>query len=176
MEKDDDEQRRQADEQIERELRQGRKFTAREAMARMAGPGAMKGASPVSPVQQAETEIGTWLRHHVTDPDGALKVVLHRQIKGSKGLLDSIDKPLAAVAAHCRHILTSDYLLKELVRQADVEWGRTMGERPFFDREDAPPNPDDPYTARSVAAALAEIVEQLSAASDQVGRPDRGEA
>ena len=42
---------------LEEEIRQGRKFSASEAVARMAGPGAMKGASPVSPVQQAETEI-----------------------------------------------------------------------------------------------------------------------
>jgi len=40
-----------ADNQLEQEIRQGRKFNSAEAIARLAGPGAMKGASPVSPVQ-----------------------------------------------------------------------------------------------------------------------------
>ena len=50
---------------LEEEVRRGRKFTAQEAMARLAGPSAMAGASPVSAVQQAETEIANWLRSHV---------------------------------------------------------------------------------------------------------------
>ena len=53
--------------EIEQEIREARKFSMEEAMARMAGPGAMSGASPVSEVQQAETEIGTWLRGHLAD-------------------------------------------------------------------------------------------------------------
>jgi hypothetical protein len=65
-------------------------------MARLAGPGAMKGASPVSRVQQAETEIGTWLMNSLPDSGGALKVVLGRHLKGSKLLLESLDQPLAA--------------------------------------------------------------------------------
>ena len=47
------------DSEVEREIREARKFTPQEALARMAGPGAMKGASPVSPSQQAENEVGT---------------------------------------------------------------------------------------------------------------------
>jgi hypothetical protein len=42
---DDDKRRSAADAELEREIRQGRKFTAREAMGRMLGPGAMKGVS-----------------------------------------------------------------------------------------------------------------------------------
>ena len=146
---------------IERELRQGRKFTPQEAMARMAGPGAMKGASPVSRVQQAEVEVGTWLRSHVADAAGVLPMLLHRQLKGSALLLDNLDQPLVAVAEHCRHILASDYLLKELVRDTDVEWGHRMDERPHFEREGAAPHPGDPYTAHSVREALDEVVKQL---------------
>jgi hypothetical protein len=162
MNDDRDDQRAEADEQVERELRQGRKFTAREAMARLAGPGAMKGASPISPVQQAETEIGTWLMTNLADAGGALRVVLHRQLKGSELLLDQLDRPLAALADYCRSVLASEYLLQELVREADVEWGRAMDERPRFERAGAPPDPDDPYTVESVRTALADIVRQLS--------------
>src|SRR6476469_612637 len=38
----------EADAELEREIRAERKFTLAEAIGRMAGPGAMKGVSPVS--------------------------------------------------------------------------------------------------------------------------------
>jgi len=75
-------------------------------------------------------------------------------------LLDNQDRPLAALAEHCRHVLASDELLKETVREADVEWGRTMDERPYFERESSP-HPDDPYTIQSVRGALAQALEKL---------------
>ena len=135
MSDDQDKQRSEADAELEREIRQGRKFPAREAMARMAGPGAMKGDSPVSRVQQAETEIGTWLRSNLADSAGALQALLHRQLKESALLLDNLDQPLVALADYCQRVLASDHHLKELVREADVEWGRRMDERPHFNRE-----------------------------------------
>ena len=129
----------------------------------MAGPGAMKGASPVSRSQQAENEVGTWLRGNLADPGGALQAVLHRQLKGSRLLLDNVDQPLTAVADCCRRILASGERIEALVQEADVEWGRAMDERPYFQRDGAEPHPDDPYTAESVRAALSEILARLDA-------------
>ena len=160
MNDDHDKQRSGADSELEKEIRQARRFSPQEALSRMAGPGAMKGASPVSPVQQAETEIGSWLRSHVTDPGGSLPVLLHRHLKGSEPLLNHLDQPLTAVAEYCQRVLDSDYLLRELVREADVEWGQRMDERPHFAREGSPEHPDDPYTTGSVRKALEEILEQ----------------
>jgi hypothetical protein len=51
--------------------------------------------------------------------------------------------------------------LEELVRDADIEWGRLMGERPYFEKEGAPRHPDDPYTVESVRNALSGLLEQL---------------
>jgi len=161
MNDDREDQRSETDSEIEREIRQGRKFTAKDAMASLAGPGAMKGASPVSPVQQAETEIGNWLGSNLQDASGSLKVVLHRQLKGSELLLESLDRPLNAVAAYFRRVLDAENLLMEIVREADVEWGRTMDERPYFDREGMPPNSDDPYTVASVRQAIADALQRL---------------
>ena len=149
---------------IERKLRQGRKFTPEEALARMAGPGAMKGASPVSPILQAETEVGNWLRDNLDDPTGALEVQLHRHIKGSSALLNSLDRPLEALAQYLRRIVESEATLHEVVREADVEWGRRMDERPHFERQGAAANPDDPYTVEGVRKLLAEALEKLPAA------------
>lgn len=152
----DDDQGAGAD--LEREIRQRRKFTPEEAIGRLAGSGAMKGASAVSRVQQAEIEVGTWLRNHIADPAGALSSVLNRQLKGSQLLLDNLDQPSTAVRAYCESVLGSNALLNEIVRQADVEWGRIMDERPHFDREGVPPDPEDAYTIESVRKALCQAL------------------
>src|SRR4051812_47322151 len=101
--------------QIESEIRNGRQFTPREALARLAGPGAMKGASPVSRQQQAEIEIGSWLGNNLSDVVGALKAVLQRHLKGSRQLLENVDRPLTALSRHCERIAAADNLLIELV-------------------------------------------------------------
>jgi hypothetical protein len=156
-------QRSEADAELEREIRKGRKFSLEAAIGRLAGPGAMKGESPVARLQQAEIEIASWLRTHLTDAGGALEIVLHRDVKGSELLLDNFDHPLVVLAAYCQQVLASDYLLKELVRNADVEWGRIMGERPYFENEGLPRHPNDPYTIESVRNTLLELLSQLSA-------------
>jgi len=149
------------DSDIEKEIRGRRKFTPQEAMARMAGPGAMKGASPVAQSQQAEIEIGTWLRGNIADPSGALSTVMHRHLKGSVSLLNNMEQPLTSLANYCRRVLASDHLIEELVREADVEWGRLMDERPHFVREGSPPHPSDPYTHESVREALRDVLMRL---------------
>jgi len=162
---DQDKARSEAFAELEKEVRRGRKFSAKEAMARLAGPGAMKGASPVSRQQQAEIALGNWIRANVADPAGALQAVLHRQVSGSEELLRNLDDPLAGLADLSQHLLASDYRLKELVREADVEWGERMGERPHFDRDGSPSDPADPYTVAWVREALRGIVADINDSS-----------
>jgi hypothetical protein len=159
-------QKSKADSKLEQEILQDRKFTLEEAIARLAGPGAMKGESPVARMQQAETEIQTWLRTHLIDASGALELVLHRRVKGSELLLNNFDQPLIVLAGYCQHILGSDYLLAEVARDADIEWGRIVGERPYLEREGAPHHPDDPYTVESVRNVLSELLDQLAAGDE----------
>jgi hypothetical protein len=163
MSDDKDTQRSEADAELEREIRKGRKFTLAEAVGRMAGPGAMKGVSPVTGMEQAAVEIENWLTQHLSAGNGELQVVLLRRVKGSELLLNNFEQPLVVLAAFCRRVLDSDYLMKELVREADVEWGRVQGERPHFETEGSPPDPDDPYTFESVRKTLAGLIEQLGA-------------
>jgi hypothetical protein len=158
---DDDCRKSRAEAQLEREIRQSRKPGVKDLMAHIAGPGALKGASPVSPVQQAETEIGTWLRQTLPDGSGALRVVLHRHLKGSALLLDNLDRPIVALADYFRKLLATDALLTELVGEADVEWARAMDERPYFERKGAAPHPDDPYTLENVRQSLRDALERL---------------
>jgi len=147
-----------SDTDLEREIRQGRKFTAEEAIGRMAGPGAMKGASVISRQQEAENAAGVWLAANVADSTGTLRAVLHRHLKTSRLLLDNLDDPSVAATAYLRQILASEQRLRETVREADAEWGRAMDERPHFDREGCPAHPDDPYTDESVRKALDEAL------------------
>jgi hypothetical protein len=157
----------EADAALEREIRAERKFTLSEAIGRMAGPGAMKGASPVTRKQQAAAEIQECLDRHLPDDaggGGALGCVLLRQVTESERLLAGLDEPPLAVLAGCvRQLLGSECRLKELVREADVEWARTFDERPRFERDGCAPAPDDPYTLESVRAALKNLVESLPA-------------
>ena len=163
-------QRSEADAELEREIREGRKFTMEEAVGRMVGPGGMKGESPVTRLQQADFEILTWLRSHLKG-GGALGIVLHRDVKESELLLENLDQPpLVVLALYCQGVLASDYLLRELVRNADVEWGRTVGERPYFEREGSPPHPDDPHTIESVRNSLSDVIQQLALGASERAR------
>ena len=160
---DQNQQRSEADEALEREIRAERKFTLTEAIGRLAGPGSMKGASPVAPKQQVVSEIETWLRQNLADSQGALLTVLLQRIEASDLLLKTQDQPLMVLASYCQRVLDSESSLAALVRAADVEWGRAFGERPHLDRPDEAPHPDDPYTANSVSGVLRGLVEQLKA-------------
>ena len=123
----------------------------------------MKGESPIPRMQQAAIEIESWLRSHLMDSGGALQAVLHRHVRESELLLNNFEQPLVVLAGYCQRVLDSDYLLEELVREADAEWGRAMGERPYFESEGSPSHPDDPYTIASVHKRLTGILEQLAA-------------
>ena len=159
---DSQNQRSEADAELEREIRKGRKFNLAEAIGRMAGPGAMKGVSPVPRKQQAVVEIQNWLRLHMPAGNGELQAVLLRWVEGSELLLNNFDQPLVVLTAFCQQVLDSDYLLKELVREADVEWGQVQGERPYFEKEGSLPDPKDPYTIRSISDTLSGLLAQLA--------------
>lgn len=153
----------EADAELQREILAGRKFSLAEAIGRLAGPGMMKGTSPVSQLQQAVAVIEDYLKRHMPNVAGVLFDVVLRQVKASEPLLRGFDQPLLALARCVRHALGSDNILKELVREADVEWGRVFGERPYFEKEGSPPSPDDPCTLESMRAALTQLADQLAA-------------
>jgi len=150
MSDDDPKPRTEADAALEREIRADRPFSLADAIGRMAGPGIMKGVSPVARKDQAAAEVHEYLRH-LTDGAGALSEVLARQVAESDLLLKAPDQPLVVLAGHVRRLLDSQHGLRELVRESDVEWGRTAGERPYFEKDGCPPTPDDPYTLESSA-------------------------
>jgi len=162
MSQEKEKQRSEADAELEREIRRERKFSLAEAIGRLAGPGAMKGVSPITRMQQAGIEIETWLRLHLADAGGGLGVALLRRVRGSDLLLNNYDQPLGVLAGYCQRVLDSDHLLEELVRDADIEWGRVFGERPYFESAGSPAHADDPYTIDSVRNTLRGLLQQLA--------------
>lgn len=160
MSNEQEKQRSDTDAELEREIRKDRKFSLAEAIGRMAGPGAMKGTSPITGLEQAAAEIENWLRTHLGG--GELQTVLLRGVKESELLLDNFEQPLVVLGSYFQRILRSEYQLQEVVREADVEWGRVFDERPHFQQPGAPPHPDDPYTLDSVRTTLTHLLAQLS--------------
>ncbi len=148
-------------EEIEREMRIHRKFSLNDAIGQASGGDFMKGGSPVTRKRQAELEVEEYLRRHLVDPGGVLRVVMLRQL-GQSLINADYDQPLAALAEYIPGVLASEHLLAELVREADAEWGRVQGERPYFQAPDRPPHPDDPYTIDSVRLALHRLRETLA--------------
>jgi hypothetical protein len=48
------------------------------------------------------------------------------------------------------------------------------GERPHFDREGRPPDPDDPYTQESVRTALSQLYGKLNAGESALEKVSGG--
>ena len=91
-----------------------------------------------------------------------MPLVLFRHVNNSELFLTNFEQPLVVLASYVQQVLDSEYLLAELVREADAEWGRLLGERPFFEREGSLPHPDDPYTVESVRIKLTQLLEKLT--------------
>jgi len=155
---------------LQREILEARKFSLEEAIGRLAGPGMMKGVSPATRKQQAEATLETFLECHLNSPAGALSAVLLRQVRESDLLLNNLDQPLVVLASYVQRILDSDFLLQDLVREADVEWGRVYGERPYFQKVGSSPDQEDPYTIESVRITLSRLMEDLAVCDKSPGR------
>jgi hypothetical protein len=151
-----------SDAEIEREIRSGRRFSLAEAIGRNAGD-LMKGASPVTRKQQAEFEIKELLERHLVDAEGSLTIVLLRQVKASRALLENYDDALASLTQVLEGILDSDESLQRFVIKVDAEWGRLYLEPPHFESDELPPDYDDPYTRESVRSTLTDLVARIQA-------------
>src|SRR5262245_18203121 len=151
------------DKESEREIRKNRKFSIADAFGQIAGGDFMKGGTPVSRKRQAELAIEDYLRRHLDDSGGALRRVLLRNL-GESLIKRDYTEPLAALAAYIPTVLASEHHLEEVVREADVEWGRVHDERPHFQRPGRSPDSDDPYTLASVRLALSQLCERLASA------------
>ncbi len=153
---------KKTEKQIEKELRGQTKFSIGGAIGR-AGKGLMKGASPISPQEQASKTLQEWINVNTSDPSGALKDILKRRVRTAV-YPDAVDpqNPFPILTELIASILASEYQLKEFVRQVDVRWGEMYQERPHFEKEGQPPDPDDEYTFASVRETLTDLSAKLA--------------
>ena len=154
-----------SDAEIEQKIRRRRKLSLAEAIGRSAGD-LMKGASPVTRKRQAEFAIEELLDRNLSDPEGALAVVLLRQTRESSELLSDYDSPRTALETLVESILDSEAELARFVTKVDAEWGRIYSERPYFEVGDRPASPDDPYTRASVLQTLSDLLTSLRDSHD----------
>ncbi len=146
---------------LEKEIRQGRPFGLAEALGR-AGGGNLKGASPVPLSRQVQLDVEALVESHLHDPEGSLTAVIIREVGRSPQFMAADPgSPVSLLADWIEQVLASAPRLEELVRQADVRWGRDYDERPLFNHPDRPDSPDDPYTPTSVRQALQDLLDQL---------------
>lgn len=152
---------------MQREMLSQQKFTMEGAISR-AGAGLMKGESPISSQDQAISILTQWIDQQVSDPSGALKSVLCRQVRNNELLLGRHQKnPLSALQEMVDKILASNFSLNEFVRQIDVRWGELNQERPLFQLAGQSPDPADEYTHESVRVKLVLLLGKLQGEIDR---------
>lgn len=143
-----------ADQAMEREIRQGRKFSLADAIGRE-GSDFLKGESPVPKLLQVKHELRGFVSTHLSDSSGALQATLLDLIQSDDEVCSRhCDRPLLALVGLLQPLLAHDIYLREFVRQVDMRWGQMSGERPHFERPGHPPHPDDEYTIASVRSQL----------------------
>ena len=88
--------------------------------------------------------------------------LLLRRVRESEMLFKmGYEQPLTVLALFCERILGSEGLLRDFVTEVDAQWGRIYLERPHFQKDGRPPDPDDPYTFASVRIALSGLITKL---------------
>ena len=139
-----------ADRAIEREIRQGRKFTIADAIGKE-GSSFMKGESPVPKLLQVKHELIGFVGQHLHDPAGALHAILRDLIQSDDTVCSrNFETPLVALIELLQPLVTREGLLHDFVWQVDMRWGQIYGERPHFQLPGHPPHPEDEYTHESV--------------------------
>jgi hypothetical protein len=139
----------------------GRKFSLAEAIAREGGS-FLKGESLVPRLLQAKAEINLFIDRNLTDSSGALKAVLQALVATDDAHIGRhLSSPLDALREFLEMLVRTPQVLYELVRQVDVKWGQSSGERPHFQQPGQAPDPEDTYTHESVRQQLVTLLARL---------------
>ncbi len=154
------------DQRIEKEIREGRRYSLAEAIGREGGS-FLKGESPVPKLVQIKSELKQFILSHLEDPSGALQDMLVKLVEADDVVCARYpDAPLSALEDLLKPLLSQEGQLIEFVRQVDMHWGQKFGERPHFERPGHPPHPDDEYTIASVRQQLQELVAGVQVQQD----------
>ncbi|MGB3291795.1 MAG: hypothetical protein WBB01_02255 [Phormidesmis sp.] len=145
---------------LQREIRAERQFSLAEAIGREGGS-FMKGESTVPRPLRAATEVSQFITTHLADPTGPVSTTLYDWASSDIRLSRQLDTPLVALAQVIESILAEPTTLSEFARQVAIAHSHITGDRPYFQKPDAPPHPQASYTHASIAADLAALLDQV---------------
>lgn len=156
-----DSKKKDTDQDIQRDLISGQKFSLSGAIGREAGK-LIKGESPIPRLEQIITEINLFINQHLHDPSGALREMLHILVKEDELKISSHpEAPLLYLKEMLNDYINNDQLLYELVREVDFKYGQIFKELPHFQKEGEPPHRDDEYTHASVKVQLVNLIDSI---------------
>ncbi|MBR8832037.1 MAG: hypothetical protein N5P05_000679 [Chroococcopsis gigantea SAG 12.99] len=155
----------QADEDRDTELLEdvlrGRTFTIADLIAKEGGD-FLKGESPVPRLLQAKIELKMWIKQHVNDSTGALKISLQDLVEENELIVSQhLENPFTALIKILENLIANRNVFYEFVKRVDMKWGQIYGERPHFQAIGQPPHPDDEYTHECVQEKLVKILATL---------------
>ncbi|VEP18888.1 conserved hypothetical protein [Hyella patelloides LEGE 07179] len=143
---------------IQREILSGRQFSIAEAIGREGGS-FLKGESPVPKLAQAIAELQMFIKQNLSDSSGALQAVLYVWVQTDSRVSQHPNSPLIALKEILSALIDNQNLLYEFVRQVDQKWGEMYDERPYFQQPEQLPHPQDEYTHESVRLKLIELLD-----------------
>lgn len=141
---------------LQKEIRDGRKFTLAEAIGRESGS-FMKGESSIPRPLRAATQINQFITKHSTDPAGALPTTLCTWANNDIRVSRQLDTPLVALAQIIESTLNEPASFCELARQVVIAHSQLTGDRPYFQSFGQPPHPKAEYTHDAISAELLQL-------------------
>ena len=152
---------KEQDQLIEREARHSRTFSVGDRIGKE-GCGMFNGISPIPKLQQVQSELSRFVSDHLRDNSGALRAALIRQINTDDTLLArNFDTPFEALLQIIDRLLENEGRYHDFVQHVDMEWGRMMLEKPYFQEPGEAPHEDDEYTHESVREDLLALRAQI---------------
>lgn len=145
---------------LQREIRQNRKFSLAEAIGREGGS-FMKGESAVPRPVRAANAIKQFLDSQLADPSSAFATALFNWATTDIRVSRQLDTPLVALTQILESLLNEPTTFYEFFRQTAIAHSAITGDRPHFQTPGKPPHPNADYTHRSVQTQLLELLQAI---------------
>ncbi|MEL6779396.1 MAG: hypothetical protein AAFO06_19300 [Cyanobacteria bacterium J06597_16] len=147
---------------LEREIRLGRKFSMAEALGREGGS-FMKGESTIPRPLRAKHTINQFITQHLRDPSSALSTTLQTWTNNDIRVSKQLDTPLIALAQILESLLGEAVTFSEFSRQVAIAQSHITGDRPYFQAPGSEPHPNADYTHHTIQTELLELLATLEA-------------
>lgn len=145
--------------QVQKEIRAGRKFSIAEAIGRE-GSSFMKGESAIPRPLRAANEIKQFITAHSRGSAGVLADELYLWTTADIRVSRQLDTPLVALAQVVESLLNEPTIFYEFARQVAIAEARLTGDRPYFQQPNQSPHPEATYTHDSIRQYLESISSQ----------------